>query len=401
MTIRYALLCLSPDFSGLEIHVRDYALWLAKRHGVQLHLILAADAHLNRALSDHGLPILCLPPVHRHLPMSSARRVAQWLDLGGIDILHSHWSRDLPLAAIARRCSRKKPKLIHSQHLLPSPRGRHDVYHRAIYGALDGFITISHQMSGLAALRLPVDANRIRTVHPGVAPSPQLAVGGERFTVGCVGRVTYEKGQHLLLEAALALRQRGVQIRVVLAGKPCDRGYHAELHAFAQRHALEFEDRGFVEPEQAFAGMDAAVTCSTEEPFGLVTVEAMRRGICVVTAASGGSLEIVRDQVDGLMFPPGDALALAERLAQLVSDQRLRERLRVSALQRAADHFDAQTQFEKLFATALELAGLQAAAGAEPPMHEHPCDPVLPAAGAGQALDAPSANTLQSAEDAA
>lgn len=56
------------------------------------------------------------------------------------------------------------------------------------------------------------------------------------------------------------------------------------------------------------------------EPFGLVVVEAMAAGVPVVAAAQGALVEIVQDQVTGLLHRPGDAVSLAQCVRQVLSD---------------------------------------------------------------------------------
>ncbi|MGC6487216.1 MAG: glycosyltransferase, partial [Planctomycetota bacterium] len=62
--------------------------------------------------------------------------------------------------------------------------------------------------------------------------------------------------------------------------------------------------------------------------FGRVAIEAMARGVPVVTSRSGGLPEVVQDQVTGLTVEYGDADALRRAVASACGDEALRERLR-------------------------------------------------------------------------
>lgn len=87
--------------------------------------------------------------------------------------------------------------------------------------------------------------------------------------------------------------------------------------------------RGFREDVPGeLAAMDVLVHASTvPEPFGQVVVEGMAAGLPVVAARAGGPAEVVRDGVDGLLYPPGDVGGLAGALRRLASDDQLRDRL--------------------------------------------------------------------------
>ena len=63
------------------------------------------------------------------------------------------------------------------------------------------------------------------------------------------------------------------------------------------------------------------------EPFGQVVVEGMAAGVPVIAADAGGPAEIVTDEVDGLLTPPGDVEALAAAMRRVHNDRALRRRL--------------------------------------------------------------------------
>jgi phosphatidylinositol alpha-1,6-mannosyltransferase len=75
------------------------------------------------------------------------------------------------------------------------------------------------------------------------------------------------------------------------------------------------------------------------EPFGLVFLEAMAKGLPVVACLSGAVPEIVLHSVTGLLSYPSDARALAENLIALLRDPGRRAELGKNGRQRVSDHF--------------------------------------------------------------
>jgi glycosyltransferase involved in cell wall biosynthesis len=71
----------------------------------------------------------------------------------------------------------------------------------------------------------------------------------------------------------------------------------------------------------------AVVPSLWPEPCPLVALEAMRAGTPIVASAIGGLPELVRDGVDGILVPPGDAHALRSAVDRLLADEGLRRRL--------------------------------------------------------------------------
>lgn len=81
--------------------------------------------------------------------------------------------------------------------------------------------------------------------------------------------------------------------------------------------------------DRVFSDFDVLLAPSVwYENAPMVVREAFARGRAVVASEIGGLTEMVRDGVDGLLFPAGDAAALAERIARLIDEPGLRERLR-------------------------------------------------------------------------
>ena len=86
------------------------------------------------------------------------------------------------------------------------------------------------------------------------------------------------------------------------------------------------------------------------EPFGIVFIEALYAGLPVVTVGMGGALEIVDDSC-GILVEPGDAAALSQALAKLVSEPESRMRLGASGPARASKLCDPARQLARLCAT--------------------------------------------------
>ena len=75
-----------------------------------------------------------------------------------------------------------------------------------------------------------------------------------------------------------------------------------------------------------------------DEPWGLVPLEAMARGRPVIATGRGGSAEYLRDGENCLLFPAGEAGALAGAVERLAADAALRARLREGGLRTAPLH---------------------------------------------------------------
>lgn len=152
-----------------------------------------------------------------------------------------------------------------------------------------------------------------------------------------VGRVDRRKG----IETAVEALARLPEATLTVAGAGPDiaplRARAAALGVTDRVRLLGGRPRA--ELPALYAAADAVVfPVLWEEPWGLVPLEAMGRGRPVVATGRGGSAEYLADGENALLFPAGDATALAERLCRLAEDPELRAQLNRGGTRTAAAH---------------------------------------------------------------
>ncbi len=170
---------------------------------------------------------------------------------------------------------------------------------------------------------------RPRPAPPDLAVRRELGIPADALVVGFAGNMRPVKGADLLLQAAIDLGG-DASIHWLLAGRIEDQRVArlAEHPAIRQRvHAVGWRD----DVERVMTAMDVFAMPSRSEGFSRAILEAMELGLCVVATHVGGTPELVRDGVDGLLTPPSDAAALAAAIRRLVVDARLRKGLAASA----------------------------------------------------------------------
>jgi glycogen(starch) synthase len=144
-----------------------------------------------------------------------------------------------------------------------------------------------------------------------------------------VGRLVYEKGFQVALEALPTLIENVGNVRFLIAGS----GTHeAELKAQAEELGL-MEHGTFVGwigddvLHSLYRIADLTVVPSIYEPFGLVALEAMASGCPCIVADTGGLKEVVPTDSVGLRFQSRDPASLAHMAERVLTDAELRDRL--------------------------------------------------------------------------
>ncbi|KUP96719.1 glycosyltransferase [Thermobifida cellulosilytica] len=147
-------------------------------------------------------------------------------------------------------------------------------------------------------------------------------------TVVSIGRLDEQKRVDLLLEAWAAVAPRFPDWTLRVYGTGAE---EQELRAYCRGAGLDssVEWRGTTsDVPGALRDASVLVQSSRGEGFPLVLLEAMACAVpCVAFDCAPGVREIVTDGEDGLLAPPGDTWALAERLARVMADRELRDRL--------------------------------------------------------------------------
>jgi phosphatidylinositol alpha-mannosyltransferase len=163
--------------------------------------------------------------------------------------------------------------------------------------------------------------------HPGPKPP------SEELRLLFVGRAEARKGLPIALRAFEALRGIGIRARLTVVGATREEVEPLLLETFDVHIA------GRVSEEEKWRLLHEADLLLAPslggESFGIVLAEAFASGTPVVASDIAGYRDVVRDRVDGLLVPPGDAAALGNALHDLALDPGRRERMGQAARERA------------------------------------------------------------------
>ena len=299
------------------------------------------------------------------------RRVARRVAADSPDVVHLHnvsqfvppLRRAVPDARIVLH--------MHCDWLVELPR---PVVVRRLAG-VDLVLGVSEHVAGLVRRAFPALATRCRVLHNGVDPTrfrPRGELAGKdasvvdalRARLGIrgpvilyVGRLSSEKGVHLLLEAFGRVRERSPEATCLIAGPDwgplrrvragsgaasLDDDYVGHLRRVAAPHAARAVLVGAVPNGELpiwYALADVVAAPSLVEAFGIPAIEAGACGVPVVGSAIGGLLDTVVHGRTGLLLPAGDAGALADALDALLRDPVRARALGAAGRERVLAHF--------------------------------------------------------------
>jgi glycogen synthase len=348
---------------GLARHVRKLAEGLVEQ-GTEVHVLTRGGGHRPAEEVRHGVT------VHRvaepDFPKDDLDAFIAWVEdmnsdlaaagerLGEryeFDLVHSHDWLVAP-AAEQLKTSFGTPWLVtvhateHGRHqgwVRKHPQSYIHRIEREMVRSADRVITCSDFMRDHVNQVFRVAKRKITTIQNGIDPDDlepiepvdldelraRYAAPDERLVL-LVGRLVYEKGFHLALEALPQVIKRLGNVRFVVCGTGT-----AEADLKEQARDLKLMQHGsFVgwtgddTLHSLYRVADLCVVPSIYEPFGLVALEAMASGCLCLVADTGGLREVVpEDGTAGLRFRARDSRSLGRMIEKMLTDERLRERL--------------------------------------------------------------------------
>jgi glycosyltransferase involved in cell wall biosynthesis len=254
-----------------------------------------------------------------------ACQVLLWARAAGVRHLHAHFGTN-PAEVVALAHALGGPSYsftVHGPEEFDGPKAlklAEKMRHAAFVVAIS-----SYGRSQLYRWLNVAEWPKVAVVHCGLEPGfhqierPPVP---QRPRLVCVGRLCEQKGQPILLHAAMQLVQEGVEFELVLAG---DGEMRAELEDFIARSGLQALVRitGWISSEQVrdeILAARALVLPSFAEGLPVVLMEAMALERPVLTTYVAGIPELVQHGKSGWLFPAGDVQALAQALRECLAE---------------------------------------------------------------------------------
>ena len=284
-----------------------------------------------------GITVYKIPALN-WLPVSHSARVTFGVDLipgrftylfKHYDIIHFHEAEfSFPLFSIFV----PKPKILHLHGIDYNYFAKYYLSKFVMGHVADTFLVITQQMKE-QLIRLGFPENRIihfpncvdTTIFRPMEKSPV-----EPHAILYVGRITPDKGVHVLLKALSYLRE---PVKVEIIGPPdWNLGYFQAVQRQIEtinekgKHFISYLGR--VEQFRLIESYQKAsvfVLPSIFEPFGVVLLEALACGTAVVATRTGGIPEVVRDGENGLLVPPNNPEELGRSIQRLLDFSNMRK----------------------------------------------------------------------------
>lgn len=352
--MKIAIICCSHAWGGLEKNILNFSSWLQKR-GNNVLLIVIPNSHLAKNAVENGIAITEFKSSQsKHFNFKAATEINKILaDFECQTLIIGHYNQHYT-AVLAKFISfSNKIMLVYLQQMQHNVKKK-NFYHGLFYKAIDLWITplkylknqlientvLAESQIEILPLCCEIDYFTKETITQREARL-LLNLPVNEFIVGIMGRIDKAKGQEFVIKAAHILLQKSVKIHVAIVGNETEGegGYKSYLEQLTNDFGLK-NDVTFIpyrsDSNKVFKAFDIFTICSSSEPFGMVTVEAMLSGIPVIGTKSGGTIEILEEGKLGILVPPQNEIELAAAIETLFHNEALRNQFQTKALTEAS-----------------------------------------------------------------
>lgn len=266
----------------------------------------------------------------------AGRAVGRWARSLGIELLHGHGLKRLPLYIVAAKTARL-PLVVTLHNLVPQEK---TALVCLLLEQAQAVVAVSQAVAKTAPLPCNVIYNGIdlgRFAHLPTRYEARAELGWpqEARVVLSVARLSPEKGLDVLQEA---VKETGLTLYI--AGEGPERVRLEPTSLLGNREDIPL----------LLAAADLYCQPSREEGLGLAVLEAMAAGLPIVASAVGGIPELLPDAGTGLLVPEGDVSALRAALSLLDKEDWRRRDMGRLARQRVEEHFTQETMRQSYWA---------------------------------------------------
>ncbi|MDP4117989.1 MAG: glycosyltransferase family 4 protein [Bacillota bacterium] len=269
------------------------------------------------------------------------------------DVVHTHASM---AGRIAARLSGVK-KIVYTLHCvyepsakMKSPAGK--LLNKTVSKLFTTDIVAVAQAAKDNLTAVGINQNNIRVILNGITPLVPLSEDEKSFerkrfginegqkVVSIIARLEPVKGHKCFIDAAHIIHERGYDVKFIIAGTGTA---EKNLHEYAAAKGNDVEFVGFIpDPEKLISVTDISANASYgTEATSISLLEGMSLGVPAVVSDYGGNPGVIKDGVNGYLFPTHDAKTMADKIELLLNNEEKYGEISKNALKIFKERFTA------------------------------------------------------------
>ncbi len=233
------------------------------------------------------------------------------------------------------------------------------ILYRTLINGVDQLIFVSHNQKEYWLDHFKIKNKNIHVIHNGIdldyfsctasnrlTERSDLGVSDDEFLFCTCAVLRPEKQLTDLIHAAAILQKQGFPVKILIVGDgperdkivTCIKSY--DLSSYVKMIGFRKDVRPYI------ALSDVFVLTSTSETFSMAILEAMALGKPIIASDTGGVKEQVQNNVNGLLYQPGDVNGLAESMKKMMNKKMI-EKMGRHSLNKVTNDFSESKMVEK------------------------------------------------------
>ena len=364
---KIAFFITSTGWGGLEMNTLKLAEWLSIRKW-QIVLFTTKNSKIYEGAVKKGFSIHTLERPKKYFDFKAARKLASLLKENNIKIIFIIDNRDIDVIAIAKMFFYRELKIIYQQQMQIGVKKK-DLIHTLRYRNIDYWISPLNWLKDEVLQKTNFPEERIKVIplcveinkfvtrkYTREEARKRLNIPTGKTLIGIIGRISPKKGQFILIQGLLELKQKNIEAEVLIFGSPtidnpiCHQ-YDRDIKDFTMSNKLDklIHFRAHSEDVNLFYNaIDIFVMASEGETFGMVTIEAMLSGLPVIATKSAGTPEILNFGELGLLFKHNDIPGFVECVEWILNNPDAAKTMAAKAQTTAIKKFSHLAEIEQI-----------------------------------------------------
>lgn len=336
------------DWGGGEVLTLDLASALLK-NGVDLTLGCNPGSVLGERAKEAGVRVIPVR-MRNEIDILSVIYLVVTIQKEKFEIVHCHTMRDHVLGSLAAKYLGKVP-VVRTQHI-HYPENP-SLMAQLAYKKWTDKIICNSEFIRKNLIDAGIDSGLLTMVHNGINPDRmkifenpkqfrgEIGFTGEEVLIGCIGSLFSTKGQEYIIRALPGVLRNYPQCRLIIVGDGPERGnLEALVEELNIRKEVVFAGKRKDIPH-ILASLDLMVVPSVwDEPFGLVSLEAMIMRVPLIVTSVGGIPEVVENNITGITVKPGDYEALMKAVVKILNEKDFTAKIVENAEKRVLEYFN-------------------------------------------------------------
>jgi len=344
----------------------------AKKAGNEVELLSPDRGAMTDGLEKEGVT-LHFVPLTRSFRLDQAVKLARILRKNKIDLVHTHTCLNSEILARIACCLVKIPIICH-QHdpadvfnansIIAGYQRRLDkMTSRYVYK----FIAVADSRRGAMINYRGYPRDKVKLIYNGIkvesfggadcraSERERLNLAVNDKAIGLIGRLETAKGQETLLRSAPAVARLHPDTKFFIIGDDHVNGKPSLARCKELISRLKLENTCFLlgfrpNVRELIQAMDIIVLPSLWEAHSLVILEALAAKKPVIASKVGGTPEIITNETEGILVPPGDPESLTREICRVIEDPDLVQKITANGYEKVKEEFSEKRMLNKVFA---------------------------------------------------